>query len=244
MDERVKESGFMLRSFKMGLLPCAMCGVLSVAGAAKAATIALSTSSGVLLSSLIGNDGTFYNETFHFTSLTGDLPASSITVFAFQGSGATYGENGIEFVAHWLTVGATTKNTTINFSVSVPQGVLIDDDYLATTGGAYNADWSVVETVTNATGANLANMEHLNAANPLDKFADTATFPGQQTLYVTKQITLTGLNSNSVNFISDITQGFSETEGGPVPLPASLVSGSVLLGGLLVAKMRNRRKIV
>jgi hypothetical protein len=240
------------------LVAAAVSAVLAGAGSAHAATFDLVSGGPVHLDQLLiaGNSATVGNLQFTFTPASflssvlggvGGAPsASNILVSAFT---SVPGEPGITFTAGW-TAGdglghAGEVDTKFSFQVSTLNGVLINDDYLSTTGSTTDSSrWDVAETVSTS-GGTLANFAVTSLPNSVGQTVTaTATFAPTSVLTVSKDIHLQspapGGTVNGVAFISDVSQGFSTPT---VPVPAAAWAGFSMLGGLGLFGVARRRRM-
>jgi len=178
-------------------------------------------------------------ETLTFSNFT--YGSATVLPSSILASPFTVGpETGLEFSTSGLFAPAgTTLDVAIDYVVTAPKGELINDAYLSATGGSFGGTgvYSVAETVVNAvTFAPVATMEVFTGGAP----AQLVTFPGVQSLLITKDIFLAGGSAGVT--LSIIDQGYSST--GTVPEPTSMALLGIGMTGFLAFRRFFKRPSV
>jgi hypothetical protein len=173
---------------------------------------------------------TFSNFTY-FSSSTppgSEIGASSVHVLPY----ALGNETGFSLVGSSIFAPANTQvDIEVSYTVTAPAGELLTDALLSTTGGALNGgtgSYLVSETLANANPPYGPVDGGLQATGPGGTPSDFITFPGVQSINVSKDIFLFG-GSGGVS-VSVITQAFS-SQG--VPEPSSLALLGIGMTGFL-----------
>jgi hypothetical protein len=161
-------------------------------------------------------------------------PASALTVSKF----AVANETGFSLNGTLSAPANTLVDLTITYIVTAPAGEKLTDALLLTTGGSFGGTgtYTVDETLANAT--TFAPIATLSAytGSPID----IVNFAGVQSIYVTKDIYLSG-GTLGVS-LSAITEGFSSTTA--VPEPASMALLGIGMTGFLAFRRLFKRAAV
>jgi hypothetical protein len=181
---------------------------------------------------------TFSNFTYNSSSTpppgSPGPPASGISVSPF----AFGNETGLNFGGPITAVAGLTVNLQIQYLVTAPVGELLNDAVLITAGSNNNGtgSYTVGETLTNPnTFVSFAKMQAGLPGNP----GDTITFPGINSILVTKNITLIGGNLGVS--VPTVIQGFSSTT---IPEPTSVALLGIGMAGFFAFRRLFKRTSV
>jgi len=165
---------------------------------------------------------------FQYTQTPPPAPptAAGVGVSAFTGPPA--GETGLEFGSSWNAGPGVTNDWVLKYEVTVIKGGPITDAFLGITGGINGTPGTgrinVSESIRDSNGNSLA---HLTASEPGSDTA-TTTFAPQTTLFITKDINVSGGSDGAS--LSVIDQAYSTSS---TPEPASIALLGIGMTGFL-----------